>query len=295
MASCLIVCHGYLGDHLFALSIAKKLVEEGQFFDVDYLVGFPQVIPLFQRNKFVRNVISTAHPTATPQETPKLASHYDKVFRLPPISRKSPPAEELQLVCGVRTPDPSFSAETDPEIDAFVSTTYDGADRPFLAIMNGWEEKTFRFTPEQYKAGIDVPYLGYGGAHRNTSFIIDELSRLYSVVMVGGMPGQSQFQLAASRGEFDSTASILKYADFFIGAEGGLANLAYAVGTKTILTSDFVHQLYGPNGVMEKNEEPKLGPVYYGGDVPHTNLDPYLTDEEVLSNIITHIESYREK
>ena len=32
------------------------------------------------------------------------------------------------------------------------------------------------------------------------------------------------------------------------------------VGTKTIITGDYVHQLYGWNGVIRKLKEPKLGP-----------------------------------
>jgi len=89
-------------------------------------------------------------------------------------------------------------------------------------------------------------------------------------------------------------ASILKHCDYFIGAEGGLANIAYAVGTKTILTSDFVHQLYGPNGVLQKLNEPKLGPRYYGSSPNmHVDLDPYLTDEEVVSNIVNILGNYK--
>ena len=53
-----------------------------------------------------------------------------------------------------------------------------------------------------------------------------------------------------------------------IGGESGLINLAAGVkGTKTIITGDYVHQLYGWNGVMRKLKEPKLGPeFYFGGD-----------------------------
>ena len=77
---------------------------------------------------------------------------------------------------------------------------------------------------------------------------------------------------------------MIKACDWFIGAEGGLANLASGVGTKTIITGDYVHQLYGWNGVIENNQEPKLGPKYYFPE-GHYTLDPYLTDEEVIKTI----------
>ena len=57
MRSCLIVCHGYFGDHLFANSIAERLIKENQFDVVDYVIGFPQVLPFFERNPYVNKAI----------------------------------------------------------------------------------------------------------------------------------------------------------------------------------------------------------------------------------------------
>jgi ADP-heptose:LPS heptosyltransferase len=109
-------------------------------------------------------------------------------------------------------------------------------------------------------------------------------------MMVGASKQINQFTLDHSEPPFDLTASLIKVCDVFVGAEGGMANIAYAVGTRTILTSDFVHQLYGPNGVIRKNKEPKLGPAYYTSDPNmHINLDPYLTDEQVADSMINLI------
>ena len=68
-----------------------------------------------------------------------------------------------------------------------------------------------------------------------------------------------------------------------------LSNLAAGVGTKTIITGDFVHQLYGPNGVLRKIEEPKLGPKYYFPESGHVTLNPFLTDDEVAEQIIKEL------
>lgn len=285
MRSALIVCHGYFGDHLFANSIAERLIEENQFTAIDYVIGFPQVLPFFERNPCVRNVfINEVGPSP---RVPSNANTYDKVFQLGPITRVVPPAVEMQLACGVQTPSPNFHINTDPDIDAFVRESYGEKTGLVVGIMNGWKEKSFLFTREQYARGIDVPNLGYGGAHRNADYISEHLERRYSSIRIGVTGSVNQFSLQHTGPSLDLTASLLKYCDVFIGAEGGLANIAYAVGTRTILTSDFVHQLYGPNGVLQKLPEPRLGPVYYGDiENKHINLDPYFTDDEVIERII---------
>ena len=287
MRKCLIICHGYFGDHLFANSVAEHLRNEDQYDMVDYVIGFPQVAPFFQRNPFVNKVILT---TLGPSPAVPNTQGYDKVFVLNPINREIPPAVEFQLACGVRNPSPQFYVNTNPDIDDIVFQEFasirEQTSLPILGLMNNWKPKTFLFTKEQYTAGIDVPNLGYGGSHRNTDDILFKLKERYPHVMVGTPAGVTQFDTQNPNESLDLTASILKQCDYFIGAEGGLANIAYAVGTKTILTSDFVHQLYGPNGVLQKLSEPKLGPRHYG-DVPnrHIDLDPYLTDEEVVNTL----------
>jgi hypothetical protein len=261
------------------------LIEEGQYDVVDYVVGFPQVLPFFERNPYIRNVSITR--TGPSPILPSNVDTYTKVFQLEPINRILPPAVEVQLACGVKNPTPRFYVNTNPELDKLVLDTYGEKTSTVIAIMNGWKERSFLYTPEQYERGIDVPNLGYGGSHRDTDYITTQLERKYSSIRVGPTNKfVNQFSFEYDGPSFDLTASILKYCDVFIGAEGGLANLAYAVGIKTIITGDFVHQLYGPNGVLQKINEPKLGPIYYGDvDGKHVTLDPYLTDEEVVQYI----------
>ncbi len=284
MRSCLIVCHGYFGDHLFANSIAEQLINESQFDVVDYVIGFPQVLPFFERNPYIRNVsITTLGPSP---QVPHNADTYNKVFQLGPINRMVPPAVEVQLMCGVTNPTPRFYVHTNPELDKLVLDTYGEKVGKVIAIMNGWKERSFSYTPEQYSLGINVPDLGYGGLRRDTDYIVNQIEQHYSSIRVGPTGKVNQFSFDYDGPSFDLTASILKYCDVFVGAEGGLANLAYAVGTKTIITGDFVHQLYGPNGVLQKLDEPKLGPIYYGDvDGKHVSLDPYLKDTEVVEHI----------
>jgi hypothetical protein len=84
-------------------------------------------------------------------------------------------------------------------------------------------------------------------------------------------------------------ASLLKACDAFIGTEGGLANLAAGVGCKTILTGDFIHQLYGWNGVLKKIKTRQLGPDIYFPKVGHIMINPYYNDNEVTQIILESI------
>lgn len=292
MRKCLIVCYGYFGDHLFANSIAEHLIKENKFDIVDYVVGFPQVIPFFERNPFVNKIYFEAvgpHP-----RVPNQHNEYDKVFQLGTLSLRVPPTVEMQLLCGVKNPSPHFYIHTNPELDVVVEEYFKevrtDSDAPILGIMSGWEERTFVFTKEEYARGIDVPNKGYGGKNRDVQYITEQLEQVFNTVLVGASKNVNQFTVNHNGQSLDLTASLIKGCDFFIGAEGGLANIAYAVGTKTILTSDFVYQLYGPNGVIRKNENPQLGPRFYTTDSnKHIDLDPYLSDKEVAESIINII------
>ena len=51
-----------------------------------------------------------------------------------------------------------------------------------------------------------------------------------------------------STSKFTFTASLIKNCDFVIGAEGCLTNISSALGVKTIITTDYIHQMFGPKG-----------------------------------------------
>lgn len=295
MSKVVVVCHGYLGDHLFASSLAKKLLEEGHASSVDYVVGFPQVIPLLKLNPYINNIIFDGVVTPAPQLR---VQGYNKVIQLRPLSFVEQPCIEYQKLAGIINPTPDFTIYTDKDLDnKFEKELEPYRIAPVIAIMNNWQSKAFRFTEEEYIRGIDVPNKGYGGRVRNIPFIVSQLKERFVTIDVGAPDNITQFQTATTLPTQTRTlleeASLLKNCDYFVGAEGGLANLASGVGCKTILTSDFVHQLYGWNGVIRKIKEPKLGPRYYFPN-GHIDLNPYLSDEEVvehITKIITGVEN----
>ena len=276
----LIKCTGFIGDVLFASSIADKIKRDPKVSTiVDYWIPVVQPLELLSLNPNINQVFIERPNT----------DDYDEIIGVPLVDQSITPPRQFQLAAGIIDADDKYKIYTNPVYDYNARVLFEKARKngiPVVAWMSNWQERSYLFTEEQYKKGIDVPNLGYGGAHRNISFIVNELNRGFALIEVGFGNGISQNMTGiTTAATYSFTASILKEADYFVGAEGGLANLAAGVGTKTIITGDFVHQLYGWNGVMKQIKEPKLGPKYYFGDEEHTTLDPYLTDEEVVDQI----------
>ncbi len=273
---------GFIGDNIFATPIAKKLKEKyGEDCVVDFHISILAPFELIHNSPYIDNVYMAA-----PDE-----SGYDIVHTLNPIHRKETPIIQLQKQCGIENPTSDYEVYTNSSTDALIHqvfSQYRKDDNILIAVQLNWEEKTFIFTEEEYEKGIDVPGLGYGGKHRDVNFILTELNKNPNFVLipVGKPNGYNQKVTDVSCvSELTLTTSVIKECDYFIGTEGGLSNIAAGVGTKTILTGDFVHQLYGWNGVIEKNEEPQLGPTFYFPEFGHVTLNPYLSDEEVVNNI----------
>lgn len=292
--SCLVITYGFFGDIMFATSLASKLKLQG-YSQVDYLIGFPQIEQLVSNDPDINTVYVSQYPGPKPYCSLDLSS-YSRVIELGALDYKITPCEQYQEQAGFVDLSSEYKIHTTPEYDIianrFIEELKQANNKPVLAVMSNWESKTYIYTPEQYQAGIDVPNLGYGGSHRNIQYIVDELQKHFTLypVGVGNMNQQETLNLADNdQKSLLFEASIIKHCDAFIGTEGGLCNLAAGVGTKTIITGDFVHQLYGWNGVLKKLEEPKLGPIYYFKDAGHVALDPYLTDKQVVDQIINNL------
>ena len=280
MQKILIKCTGFIGDILFASSIAKKLKEQNKECTVDYSIPVPQPLELLYNNPYIDNVFLDNNINE---------SDYERVIVTPLVDQSITPPRQFQQAAGIEDVDDMFKVYTNPAYDYLAERTFSDAKSKGIKVvtwLSNWEERSFLFTEQQYKAGVDVPNLGYGGSHRDVNYIVSNLNDNYAMLEVGFTNGVNQFSTGLNTAAtYSFTASLIKASDYFIGAEGGLANLAAGVGTNTILTSDFVHQLYGWNGVIRKINEPKLGPKFYFGEDKHANLNPYLTDKEVVAKI----------
>jgi hypothetical protein len=273
---------GFIGDNLFATSVAKKIKEKyGKDCIVDFQISILSPFELIFNNPYIDNVFISG----------ELIGNYDKIYELKPIHRKETPTIQFQKMCEIENVSSEYEVYTNRALDLLIEkgfSEYKAGGYKTIAVQQNWEEKSFLFTEEEYIRGIDVPNLGYGGKRRNISFIIDSLNKIDNVVIipVGKPNGYNQMSSDINTvSELTFTASVIKNCDYFIGSEGGLSNIAAGVGTRTIITGDFVHQLYGWNGVIEKNQDPKLGPKYYFNDVAHVTLNPYITDKSVVSQI----------
>ena len=282
MKSILIICTGYIGDTLMASSIAKKLKEEDQFQIIDFTVPVLQPLELLDNNPFIDNVFFGS-------EYKKPMKEYDKTVILPLVDQSKTPPFQFQEAAGVKNPDSEYEVYTDKMFDYSVQLQLHTArgSGPIIGWQANWEEKSFGFTEEEYKKGINVPDLGYGGRRRDIKYIVEEIRKEFpAMIEVGFPPGTGVHDVGLSTtANFSMSASMLKFCDYFIGGEGGLCNLAAGVGTKTIITGDFVHQLYGWNGVIKKIKKPKLGPEFYFKK-GHISLNPYLSDKEVVKEMI---------
>lgn len=295
MSEALLVAHGFFGDNIFISSVAKRLIEEKQFDAVDFLTGFPQMHPLLNANPYIRNVYVS---DAIGPEQKHVVNSYDlsayiKVFTFGPFSFNIPPALEAQVLCGVKSPSPDFQVWTTAEDDAYAMEYLNKlreihGNKKILAWMRNWKQKSYQWTEDQYWNAQDNYFTGYGTENRNIDRIVEELSKDYIMVPVGVPEQLSQQHTALYQHEYrtlSQDASVLKFCDYFLGAEGGLANLAAGVGCKTILTYEFIWQCYGPRGTVRPFENgPKLGPVYYFNE-GHQYLPLHKTDDELIQLI----------
>ena len=81
----------------------------------------------------------------------------------------------------------------------------------------------------------------------------------------------------------------MKSCNLVIGQEGGLTNLAAGVGTKTLITTDFMNYLYGPHGRMKRFNEVKLGPNNLCPNKVHVHANPYISDKDLVDLIYATI------
>ena len=286
-----------MGDTIYASSLAKKLKEMG-YDRVVYLDGVPQTKGMLSRNPYIDEVFVTRQPTSNTHNIP-VEEKFDKEILIPECKFIEPPALQMQKAAEIPNPSPDFEVYTDPFIDDEVVRTYEG--QPYITVMEpaSWEAKAYRFTKEDYIRGVDIPPKGYGGALRSIKDILhnmretlDRFEKEYRVIYVGAPPTHPTLSIPFMRTDrgLDIEASLIKNSVAFIGAEGGLANLAAGVGTRTILTYDFVYQLYGWNGVIRPTRpEPKLGPRYYFPNISHVDINPYLDDATVGQEIAKSI------
>lgn len=281
----LIIAEGFIGDNIFATSVAERFVNLGMYRDVMFLPSVPAINCLLEDNPYISHVLPYGARI-------RLSNENTTIFRLHPIHRREVPTVQYQKQCGIHEnlTRKDYKVYINENTNLYTESV---ENQKIVVYQNNWKEKSFEYTSFEYWNNNDVPNLGYGGRRRNDGLIVSDLKQSFpeiKFIPVGKENGYNVKRPAFSADkELLQTAHLIKNADLFIGAEGGLSNLAAGLGTPTVITGDFIHQLYGPRGVLEQNDDPMLGPVKMFDGKKHCTLNPYFSDYEVINAIKSYI------
>jgi hypothetical protein len=290
----------FIGDILFASSVAEPLLNKvlkstsgillPTYNEVHFCSNLIQPLNLLSLNPHIKKVFY--------QESDET---YDETIILGPLSTQGEPATiQFQRQAGVYKEgnSPHYTVYTDTTTDYIVSLFYKqyrDAGKKIITYQNNWIEKSFGFNKEEYWAGINHDPLGYGNRRRDIPKINSELEKQRELILipVGMSVGYSVHNHVNIQSSelLSLTASMIKMSDVLIGSEGGITNCGSGTGTRCIITTDFIAQLYGKNGCIRKHNKPTMGPATYFPERGHVHLNPYLTDDEVISHIRYHIDN----
>jgi hypothetical protein len=294
--SILIKTTGFIGDILFASSCAELLYKE-QSNEIDFLIGFPQPYELLKLNPFIRNVYLPDNFGPYPSNETILKNNpYDLIYTMPHVNQNEVPIIQFQKSCGLKFPEFNFKVYTNPIQNEIIKLQLDklksGTSKSIIGYVANWKNSTIRYSEEEFVNGIQFQNL-LQHTHTNTrniDYILSELSKKYIIVPLGFDQSVSQYDLGLeSCALYSYTASLIKNCDIVIGQEGGLTNLAAGIGTKCIITTDFMNYLYGKYGRMKRCDIVNLGPNNICPDKGHIHTSPYISDEELLKLIIENV------
>jgi hypothetical protein len=294
----LIKTYGFIGDILFASSIASKLKEQyGNDTLIDYCIGFPQPYKLLKNNPDINEVYLSQNkgPRVILSEEINL-SQYDTIYELPECKQDIPPTIWYQKYCGINSPTPEYKIYTDNILDNSVKYELSLLNPNKIKVIGyvaNWKQLTIKYNKEKYENGMDnIPQIM---SHtqtntRDVDFILNELQKHFILIPLGYDHNVTQYHTGLdSTSTYTNTASIIKSCDLVIGQEGGMTNLAAGVGTRCIITTDFMHVLYGPNGIMKRYSEVKLGPKNLFPNFNHIHVSPFASDEDIINIIKNEI------
>ena len=305
MTKILVKCRNiHIGDILFASSVAKKLKEENEQCIVDFDIDYLQPLELLKLNPYINEVYF--------KDSKK---NYDKVFNLIETDYVIDPYEsaprQFQRLCNIKKLDDTFEIYNNSMLDYSIQKSMDelvkleewSADIIKVGYQMDWNKKSFLFTEDQYYAaegGEDGS--GYGSGNRSTWDIIKCLEAHPNILLFAlGLDENTHKRYPAinTTSRFSFTASLIKNCDYVIGSEGCLTNISSALETKTIITTDYIYQMFGPTGIKwlkeggDKNNLetriPFLGPLKFFPHGNHVHLNPFLTDEQVGQEILNII------
>ena len=277
-----------IGDVLFASSVAKKIKQENPPCEVDFNVNYLQTLELLNNNPYIDNVYYKNN-----------GSDYTTTYLLNKSSHdldvSTSVVSQYQQMCEIKSFDDTFEIFTNQTSDYAIESSmkelieidYWKSDIIKICYVMDWDRKGYLLNDSD-----DIPNT------RNAHSITEPMKNNDKIMLFAiGIESRDSknFPSINSSSKFSFTASLIKNSDYVIGPEGCLTNMSSALGVNTIITTDYIHYTYGPNGTKtdktKQYTEPFLGPLKYFPNGNHVHLDPYLSDrgvgEEVLK-IVTH-------
>lgn len=311
MTNILIKCRNiHIGDVLFCSSVAKKLKQTNPNCIIHYDVNYMQPIELLINNPYIDGVYY--------KESADI--EYDVVYHImnDDVSTLSPyesAVSQFQRMCGIKDCDDTFEVFTNPQLDYSIKRSMEelveigdwSKNLIKVGYQSDWNRKSFLFTEAEYeKAEGGEDGTGYGDGHRNVFDIINCLELDATIMLFAlGLDDKisKNYPAINTTSKFSFTASLMKNCDYVVGGEGCITNISSAVGTPTIITTDYIHQMFGPRGITWQQSggninnletrEPFLGPLKYFPTGQHTHLNPYLSDQAVGSKILELVKNGR--
>jgi hypothetical protein len=272
---CLVKTTGWIGDSFFCLPLAEKLKKQYNFDEVDYLIYIAQPHDLIKRNKYINNVFLGECDE----------SKYDKIFTMPVIEENIiPPTVKFQEFCGIENTSSEYYIDTDPQKDilaeCFLNTL---PKKPFIAIHGNWNERRWNYSEDQFQKGIinnqgEVESI-IKGLDESNKFNLINIFHDFKHSRIKDIRGYD-----ASTDRYSLMASIIKKCDLFIGAEGGLSNLAAGLGVKCIITTCHMFR----DMKIKNQSEPKLGPKNLFPNKDHIHMSPFSTNEDFIKTLLNN-------
>lgn len=289
--------NGFLGDILFQTSIAKSLKQIDRNNKIIFYCIRPQLWNILNKVPFI-DVVTTKDSSSYDIDEIITTQQYNNRNELPTLFHQT----------NANIPLHNRIKDFKLDIDLSTNLKNDGIFR--IGVPLDWELKSFNYTLDEYKRGIDIPNFGYGGKHRDITYMLNSLLEKCNskfnveLIRLGLGCGHSLIPINEDALEFEinsyySMSVDLSNCNLVIGSEGGITNLSNALGIPTHTTTDFQMQLYGYNGVLEKvgvendtgNEHLQigLGPFQFDDSGIHTYSKHIASDEEVVNDIFNKI------
>lgn len=272
-----------IGDVLFASSIAKKIKQENPPCEVDFNVNYLQTLELLSNNPYIDNVYYKNN-----------GSDYTTTYLLNKSSHdldvSTSVVSQYQQMCGIKSFDDTFEIFTNQTSDYAIESSmkelieidYWNSDIIKICYVMDWDRKGYLLDNSDDRPNT-----------RNAHSITEPMKNNDKIMLFAiGIESRDSknFPSINSSSKFSFTASLIKNSDYVIGPEGCLTNMSSALGVNTIITTDYIHYTYGPNGTKtdktKQYTEPFLGPLKYFPTGNHIHLDPYLSDREVGEEVL---------